>query len=452
MKKYYEPMKSIFLTILVITSIVLTWQFWNYQPNYGELEDSEYIHVAIAEKKDMSSIISPQAVLMNEGDEHIGHLKREQIEPVYQSMQMWKYSDFKLMPEQSFAQLSVLENAIEVIFPTKLSGAVFKDLFHLKKQEAALVNGAERLFYFIDTEEETKHVYAWFVLYEKNMIVQAKVTNVTPSGFIKNYVQPLKKGTSFVKYQYGGEKGRALYLPENGMKVEELFYTTNRIPVEDFKNALFTDPNLVKYTVDDSGNESYIDGKRALRVPNEGVALHFVNPITTSQMSEKELTSVIQSIDYVNDHSGWTDPYCLFAWHSSLYKDESQFRLIVNDLPVFYNNEEGFDLATIYVSDRNGEIYEYRRSLLNLALEEQPILKNDRTIASAREVVDYINSHPEIDPLKLEMVTPGYVMDLFQNGTIVSLKPAWYVKYDGTFLPLFMLHDYKGGEDVHGLE
>ncbi|WP_062200870.1 YycH family regulatory protein [Massilibacterium senegalense] len=452
MKKYYEPVKTTILLLLVTISLILTWQFWSYQPNYGELEDAEYIHVSIDQKKDMSAIISPQMVLMNDGSNHYGYLRRDQVEPLYQSMQMWKYRDFKVMPEQSFEEIPSLSNYIEVIFSTKLSGAVFKDLFHLKKQDAALVNEAERLLYFVRNEGDEQQVYAWFILYDKKMIVQAKVDKVDPADFQKNYVEPLKKGIKFVRYQWGNQLGRPVYLPENGLKIEELFYMTNHISMEDFKNALFTDPQLVKYTIDDSGNEAYIDGKRAMRVTNNRMQLNFVNPISSNNKGEKELTSVIQSIDYVNDHSGWTDPYYLFSWTSSLYKDESEFRLIVNDLPVFYEDMYAFDLATIYVSDRSGEIYEYRRSLLNMALDEQPILKTDKTIASANEVMAYINSHPELDTAKIDMLLPGYTMDLFQNGTIVSFKPAWYIKYNGVFKPLHAMHELEGGEKVRGLE
>ena len=39
----YEKIKSIILTLLVLVSILLTWNLWTYQPNYDTMENSNTV-------------------------------------------------------------------------------------------------------------------------------------------------------------------------------------------------------------------------------------------------------------------------------------------------------------------------------------------------------------------------------------------------------------------------
>ena len=39
MELTYEKVKSIILTVLVVMSVILTWNLWSYQPNVEELGD-----------------------------------------------------------------------------------------------------------------------------------------------------------------------------------------------------------------------------------------------------------------------------------------------------------------------------------------------------------------------------------------------------------------------------
>lgn len=49
----YENIKSIILTILVVTSVLLTWNLWTYQPTFERIEKEANTiqEVTIAEKK-----------------------------------------------------------------------------------------------------------------------------------------------------------------------------------------------------------------------------------------------------------------------------------------------------------------------------------------------------------------------------------------------------------------
>jgi regulatory protein YycH of two-component signal transduction system YycFG len=41
----YENIKSGILTLLVLVSILLTWNLWTYQPNYETMENNNVVEV-----------------------------------------------------------------------------------------------------------------------------------------------------------------------------------------------------------------------------------------------------------------------------------------------------------------------------------------------------------------------------------------------------------------------
>jgi len=43
MELKYEHIKSIILGILIVTSLLLTWNFWTYQPRYDELQETKVV-------------------------------------------------------------------------------------------------------------------------------------------------------------------------------------------------------------------------------------------------------------------------------------------------------------------------------------------------------------------------------------------------------------------------
>ena len=43
MELKYESIKSIILGILIVTSLLLTWNLWTYKPSYDELPDTKVV-------------------------------------------------------------------------------------------------------------------------------------------------------------------------------------------------------------------------------------------------------------------------------------------------------------------------------------------------------------------------------------------------------------------------
>ena len=57
----YENIKSIILAILIVTSLLLTWNLWTYQPNYEELKKSKVVQeVSLSPKKDIKEIVKAE--------------------------------------------------------------------------------------------------------------------------------------------------------------------------------------------------------------------------------------------------------------------------------------------------------------------------------------------------------------------------------------------------------
>ena len=69
----YENIKSVILSVLVVTSVVLTWNLWTYQPNYATKENSNLVkEIALSEKREMTEIIKPNKIIYHFTDAHFG--------------------------------------------------------------------------------------------------------------------------------------------------------------------------------------------------------------------------------------------------------------------------------------------------------------------------------------------------------------------------------------------
>jgi regulatory protein YycH of two-component signal transduction system YycFG len=60
----YETIKTAILSILVLLSILLTWNLWTYQPNYATMEKNNTVaEVTMSEKQEVKKIVRPDMVL-----------------------------------------------------------------------------------------------------------------------------------------------------------------------------------------------------------------------------------------------------------------------------------------------------------------------------------------------------------------------------------------------------
>ena len=170
----YESVKSILLTVLVITSIVLTWNLWTYQPEYEAIQNKLFREVSISDKKETGSLIKPVKVMFHQNDSHYGTFNGVEINPIIEEMKKWTFYDFRNVTSSiSPSELEEMQHSngkVEIIFPDEVPITLYKSV--LKFEEAKIPSVTfnkivinisniqkESVVYFISSEPNSYKVY-----------------------------------------------------------------------------------------------------------------------------------------------------------------------------------------------------------------------------------------------------------------------------------------------------
>ncbi|WP_042352930.1 YycH family regulatory protein [Bacillus massiliigorillae] len=431
-----ELIKTILLTFLVCNSVFLTWSIVTYSPKIDLTTKEQVIpNVAISNKKAEKDIIRPSLIMVHEDDEYYGSIKDEDINMVLDEMDDWTFYNFKDVTNsitqkvQSFIDKKAM---IELVFPDNVPFAIYKKVIKVEDRElrrdlefdrilisAATGNGEENEVYFVSTDPEKKYVYRF---------------DVSASHLKKLTNQIREKAKKFDHYTViNATPNKALYVPENKGQYPKYKYTTKLLDVNKFKNALFPDPGVVKSDQIVRGQE-FTGGSTFMRVFYDTMVLKYVNPGLKETYKTAKADLLENSIEFINEHSGWEDNY-RFA---EINQDEQKttFRLYVNGLPTF-NNQFMSELVQKWVED---DLKSYFRPFFTLELAI--LSESDMvTLPSGKEAFQQISSvaEPNYEADLLEDMQIGYRMvkdmEAFQYDNI-SLEPAWYYKYNGEWKSL----------------
>ncbi|MFZ3590490.1 YycH family regulatory protein [Bacillus sp. DJP31] len=444
----YENIKSVLLTLSVIMSLVLTWSIWTYQPNYGVIEKTKFIQdVNIGLKKEPTSLILPQKILFHKNDHHYGTANGTDMKNMMRNIRAWNFNDFRDITasiRDEYLDFLYEQEGVEVIFPSEIPIETLKGILKIEDDEIRSVTFDRLLIPAMQSQQENS--VAYFISYKNNQVYEAKLNNFSYQDFNREIFQTAPRYPQY--FAYKTDIYHSFFLPVDMVKADRITYYSVKLAGKDFKNALFTDPSYVKQDFQESGGESYSDGSRALKIDSSGDYMRYINPSTDSDQQVISASKMIQkSVDFVNDHSGWTDTYQFTEWDSS--SKSAVFRLHINGLPVY--NYSGLS-RMILTWGETGLFDIYKRPLFRL----QVTIESESSVVelpSGQTLIDLLRQTPSFDPLKLEDVKIGYEMIKDHSNAKVTVEPIWIVKLDGDWKKIVMDDDLRElGGNLIGLE
>ena len=72
--KYLEHAKTIFLTLLIVLSVTLTFTIWTYTPTYDTIEQTPVVNILIAESKRVDDVIKPYKMITSRENNMAGSM------------------------------------------------------------------------------------------------------------------------------------------------------------------------------------------------------------------------------------------------------------------------------------------------------------------------------------------------------------------------------------------
>ncbi|MCL6572791.1 MAG: hypothetical protein K6T88_14090, partial [Bacillus sp. (in: Bacteria)] len=385
----------------------------------------------------LQKIIRPDKVLFHVKDQHYGTTNAEELDKVIKELSQWTFFDVKKYTDdlEDIKELIHGSGNTEIVFPGEVPIELYRSVLTIEGKKVPSFNFDRIIINVENLQKENGIVY--FVSTENQQVYISHISSANLSKFNSDFY---KKVTHYPLYfAFDATETRRIFLPEGETEMLTYKYLPVTLNSEEFKEALFNDPSFVQKSLVPQGEE-YTNGSSKMEVNYDSNILRYVNPTADDNNLNNAYDLVKRSIDFVNEHGGWTDPYRFVS------KDEFNrsvtFRLYSNDgYPVF--NDKGIsEISEVWNRD---EISKYERPNISLELplttEMQKVIK-----PSGHDVLEVMQSKKDFKPELLEEMILGYRMEKDSvEKLLILLEPAWFYRYDKTWGEITM-------EDLGGLK
>ncbi|WP_252313720.1 YycH family regulatory protein [Sinobaca sp. H24] len=433
-----ERMKSWTLSLLVVLSVVLTYQVWTFQPEYAALEDTTYVESEpVGETRSLSDAVLPEQIVLHQNEEMTAiENNDEAFMQFYETLQEARIENLVNLTSSEEAGTEVneiIENSggdmAEIIFPTPIAGELIEELFEIEEDTPySSIETLDRM-YLVDDGPDADGLKILLVSYEDGGSVFEGRTTFSLSDFRSEYLNNLEAFPSVFALETPEQSGieRNIYLPENTATYSTVSYTTSEIATDNFLQLLFNEPNYVEQYQEDNGELSYTDGSRMVNIASDGDSFNYVNPIYGDSAESNQGNVITSSFDFINSQGGWTDEYTLYDIDSSASQEEATYRMMVQGIPVYDTGEPQTSITAVKTG---GQIANYSRPLFEL--DANPIdIEENVTLESGRDIVDQMQG--QFDMEDVQNVRIGY--NVSKDNEVVNFDPSWFIKYGGEWYP-----------------
>ncbi|MCK0469813.1 YycH family regulatory protein [Halalkalibacter sp. APA_J-10(15)] len=422
-----EHMKSAILIILIGMSVILSWSLYTYQPDIALLDvSSRYVsNELIGEERSLQEVIRPDQIVVHaDGEKAMIPRDREDFYELLEKLGQANYeADHVFMTEPY--PLITERGGIELVFPTSIPAELFFTMLTLEDDYQTPISEIDRVYLYIHDVHD--QVYMQYYSSDERRVGSLK-SNLSVGEFERLFIQNRDEYVTVRSLEEERAQSSLMtehvYVTTEPMIVDTLSYGASPISIDLFRQSLFTDPSAVKYYQQSDGEDSYTDGNRMINLRHNGTFMEYGNPMFSEvQELSKHVTQA--GYEFINGHGGWTDDYILSNWMNLNNREEVEFRLHMNGLPVF--SIDGKDLMKLSVMRSGNQIVAYSRPLFDLDLV--PLNTTQRVeLPSGEDVVRSLQQDDYYERQRIVKVSLGYEMEM-RNPTFVTLEPHWYVLY-----------------------
>lgn len=419
-----ETIKTFILAVLVALSFLLSYILWSYQPKYEMFYDASYIsEVDIGgSERTKNDLVLPSHIVFQKYNAHLGkndifgftNPSDEQI--FYKEIASWSLADVNIYENQSDNITLEEDHFVEIIFPSVLSAQLLESIFTITDEVELPMWSFDRAYIMIHDDADLS---VRINSLDNREQIDAKVEKAGAFQTIVRYDEKHPNLQTFIKVPFGEQP---IYIPEQVENVTKKTLVANQIDTDLFINALFSNPSLVKPNQQEA---FFTDGQRGMRLFQEGRYLEFIQPIETNddKLNAEEL--VDKSVSHINEHKGWLNEYHFDTVNPS--NGKVQFRLHYDGVPVYdFNN-----LSIIEQVWREQELYQYRRSLLNIG---HLLNTSEVSVPTGDEIIYTLENAEEYDLDKLTDIRLGYYLNYIDDAHSLTLEPMWFMRYENSWV------------------
>ncbi|MBS4175217.1 two-component system activity regulator YycH [Bacillus sp. FJAT-49736] len=424
----FETVKTIILSLLVAGSIYLTWSIWTYKPGYDPIS-KDVINTPISDVKKIQDIIKPNKILLHQNHTHLGTVDDTEIERVIKELQKWHFFDIgnqKTFSETELRYFIQEDNHMEIDFPNRIPFEVYKAILQINKKQTSNVYFDRIVIDFEKGTQKERNVY--FIDTENRKIASSSISINEIQSFWNKTKQKQSEYQPYESIELG--RNHYTFVPKSQTQMWSYkFSVKDKDELESFKKRLFSDPNSVQKS-ESTDKIEYINSTSLMKADLKNNMLYFVNPSSENLSYTSDPRILLkQSIDFVNDHGGWTDEYRYFDLDNSNH--EVIFRLYMDGYPVF-NSE---DMAEIQQFWGDNDIFQYQRPYVSL-LDVPVNTPSKKYLESGKTVLKDLLANSNVRKDDIQDLAIGYQLQKDpKTSDVLSFEPKWYCLYQGTWSP-----------------
>ncbi len=427
--KYLEHVKSVALFVLIMLSLALTFTIWTFTPSLQEIETPTQVDVSIGDNRTADQVVRPVRVLYHYEDEVTGTFSQANIEMMLETIQQWEITDVQLFEEE--AGTDVLKQYLQepgrtvLYYPGAVPFPVFDIIMDITDN-----NLPESTFNRVVVEwgtEDNPDAVIYFINTGSGRIYEAQVSETELTEFRGDYVQQAEEYDHYVTDPRIGQL--PVYVPEDPIEQTSFDYLLDETPASTFADAIMDNP-AAEFAGDLQSEEFTDDSGAIMRELYGQKSINYVQP--KAETSDPAIPSdlVFNSINFVNEHGGWTDQYVYFGMKS--VNQQISYQLFFEGSPVFSNTTAVSLDVEWGLSDGIEQAFRYSRPtyLLDSVAETRTI-----EMVSGEAVLDAV-SRLDMDLSTIEEVTIGYELTRSEDDQLITFQPAWYYKANGKWTRL----------------
>lgn len=428
--KYLEHVKSAALFLLIVLSLALTFTIWTFTPSLEMIETPTQTEVELGDKRIADEVVRPVKVLYHHEEEVTGTVSRLEIEETLDMIQQWQISDVQLLEEE--ASPAVLERYLHgperavLCYPGAVPFPVFDAIMDITDN-----NLPESTFNRVVLEWGTRdnpEPVLYFINTGSGRIYKAQVSDAALVQFQGDFIE---QAESYGRYITDSRIGTLpIYVPEEAVEKVGFDYLLEETSAATLADAIMDSPSAE--FAGDLQSEEYTDDSGAImRSSSSQNSISYVQP--KAETSDPAIPSdlVFNSINFINEHGGWTDQFLYFGMKSAT--QQITYQMFFEDAPVF-SNSTAVSLDVEWGID-NGIEQAFRYSRPTFVRDS---VAETRTVemAPGSAVLEAL-ARLDMDLSTVEAVTIGYELTRSDDEPpLITFEPAWYFKSNGKWTRL----------------
>ncbi|MGV3464678.1 MAG: YycH family regulatory protein [Heyndrickxia sp.] len=433
----FETIKTIILTVLVAGSMFLTWTIWTYKPSYKTINPEDVTSTPISDPKKVQDLIKPSKVVLHQNHTHLGTVKDTEINRIIHDIQGLHFFDIGTQKTLTGTELRYFiqeNNHMEIDFPSRVPFDIYRGILQFNKKQTSNVYFDKIVVDFAKGAQKEKNIY--FIDTENRKIASSSVSNNEIQSFLDRTQKKQSEYQPYELVELG--KNHYTYLPSSPTKMKVYEFTKEKQELDTFKRILFNDPASVQKN-ESKDKIEYVSITSLMKVDLKNYVFSFVNTSENSAYRSDPKAILKQSIEFVNEHGGWTGDYRYFSLNNNSH--EVVFRLFRDGYPVFNSN----DMAEIQQYWGEKDIQEYQRPFISL---DAPFDSSDKSMKTGKDELRDLLSIPHIQKNSIEDLALGYqltITDPEDSESLLYFEPTWYCLYDGTWSPVSEIGRVQNG-------